>query len=46
MKKFVPFLTPIWRISEICATNDGTIDTKVPEENPNMAAKIIVGTLP
>ena len=46
MKKFVPILTPIWRISEIWATNDGTIDTKVPEENPNMAANAIVGALP
>lgn len=33
-------------MSEIWAINDGTIETKVPDENPKTAAKTMIGTLP
>ena len=43
--KRLPFLTPIWRMSEIWATRDGARETKAPVEKPYSAANMMMGTL-
>ena len=41
----VPVRTPMSRMGEICATSDGFIDTKAPDEKPYSTQNTMMGAL-